>query len=66
MVSVHLLLCLLLPLFRVALCRGKFPNFLMDAWDEYDFRKDSDNDRPGKKEDEERLRGREEGVGRKG
>ena len=33
---------------RVALCQGKFPNFLMDAWDEYDFRKDSDNDRPGK------------------
>ena len=33
---------------RVALCQGKFPNFLIDAWDEYDFRKDSDNDRPGK------------------
>lgn len=31
---------------RVALCQGKFPDFLIDAWDEYDFRKDSDNDRP--------------------
>ena len=32
---------------RVGLCKGKFPDFLMEAWDEYDFRKKSDNDRPG-------------------
>lgn len=31
---------------RVALCEGNFPEFLMDAWDEYDYRKESDNDRP--------------------
>ena len=45
-VGVNVLLCL--SHYRVALCQGKFPDFLMDAWDEYDFRKDSDNDRPGK------------------
>ena len=28
--------------------KGKFPDYLLDAWDDYDFRKDSDNDRPGK------------------
>ena len=33
---------------RVALVKGKFPDFLLEAWDDYDFRKDSDNDRPGK------------------
>lgn len=32
---------------RVAYCEGKFPEFLLDAWDEYDYRKESDNDRPG-------------------
>jgi len=32
---------------RVGLCQGKFPDFLMEAWDDYDFRKKSDNDRPG-------------------
>ena len=32
---------------RVALVQGKFPDFLVEAWDDYDFRKDSDNDRPG-------------------
>lgn len=32
---------------RVALVQGKFPQFLIEAWDDYDFRKDSDNDRPG-------------------
>lgn len=31
----------------MAYCQGKFPEFLLDAWDEYDYRKDSDNDRPG-------------------
>jgi len=31
----------------VSLVQGKFPQFLIEAWDEYDFRKDSDNDRPG-------------------
>ena len=41
-------LSLSLSLIRVALCQGKFPDFLIDAWDEYDFRKDSDNDRPSK------------------
>lgn len=35
-------------IFRVAVCSGKFPDFLMEAWDDYDFRKKSDNDRPGK------------------
>ncbi|XP_064383267.1 serine/threonine-protein kinase haspin-like [Halichondria panicea] len=30
----------------VALVQGKFPDFLVEAWDDYDFRKDSDNDRP--------------------
>lgn len=33
---------------RVAYCEGKFPEFMLDAWDEYDYRKDSDNDRPGR------------------
>ena len=32
---------------RVVYCEGKFPEFMLDAWDEYDYRKDSDNDRPG-------------------
>ena len=41
--SVSLCLCV-----RIGFCQGKFPEFLMDAWDEYDFRKDSDNDRPGR------------------
>lgn len=31
----------------MAYCEGKFPEFMLDAWDEYDYRKDSDNDRPG-------------------
>ncbi|CAI8047892.1 Serine/threonine-protein kinase haspin homolog [Geodia barretti] len=31
---------------RAAYCEGKFPEFMLDAWDEYDYRKDSDNDRP--------------------
>jgi hypothetical protein len=33
---------------RVGVCQGEFPNFLLEAWDEYDFRKKSDNDRPSK------------------
>ena len=31
---------------RVAVCQGKFPDFLLEEWDNYDFRKKSDNDRP--------------------
>ena len=38
-------------LYRVAICSGKFPDFLMEAWDDYDYRKDSDNDRPGEHHD---------------
>jgi hypothetical protein len=33
--------------YRVAYCEGRYPEFMIDAWDEYDYRKDSDNDRPG-------------------
>ena len=33
--------------FRVALVQGKFPDYLLEVWDDYDFRKNSDNDRPG-------------------
>ncbi len=36
---------------RVALSSGKFPDFLLDTWDDFDFRKKSDNDRPGNKWD---------------
>lgn len=31
---------------RVSVCQGKFPEFMLEAWDDYDFRKKSDNDRP--------------------
>ena len=33
---------------RVAVCTGQYPDFLLEAWDEYDFRKKSDTDRPGR------------------
>ena len=31
----------------MAVCVGPYPEYLLDAWDTYDFSHDSDNDRPG-------------------
>ena len=35
--------------YRVGVCYGQFPDFLLEAWDDFDFRKKSDNDRPSEK-----------------
>ena len=35
--------------YRVGICYGKFPAFLLEAWDDSDFRKESNNDRPSEK-----------------
>ena len=45
-VNIHDCVCCLNS--RMAICYGEYPDFLLEAWDDYDFRKHSDNDRPGK------------------
>ncbi len=30
----------------MAIAMGKYPDFMLEAWDDYDYRKNSDNDRP--------------------
>lgn len=33
-------------IYRMAVCKGPYPEYLLDAWDTFDFSHDSDNDRP--------------------
>eukprot|EP00731_Ephydatia_muelleri_P021122 Em0013g849a len=33
-------------IYRMAVCVGPYPEYLLDAWDVFDFTHDSDNDRP--------------------
>ena len=35
------------PTHRLALCKGQYPDFLLDSWDSYDHKHRSENDRPG-------------------
>jgi len=37
----------LLPFLRMGVCVGEYPRFLMDAWEDYDFEYQSENDKPG-------------------
>ena len=32
---------------RMGLCRSAYPEFLIDAWDQWDDEENSENDRPG-------------------
>ena len=33
--------------YRMGICIGTYPEFLLDAWDRWDEQEESDNDRPG-------------------
>ena len=32
---------------RLGICQGEYPEFLLEAWDQFDEDEESDNDRPG-------------------
>ena len=34
-------------MFRLGISKGKYPDILINAWDEWDEKEESENDRPG-------------------
>lgn len=37
----------MLLLYRMGICTGTYPDFLLEAWDLWDEKEESENDRPG-------------------
>lgn len=43
----HLLLNYCKLLYRLGISKGVYPDFLINAWDNFDEKEESENDRPG-------------------